>query len=456
MSSNEYWKKREEENRAKVIRDEAEFNSRLASLYASLESNITKEINGFYQKYARAEGITMAEAKKAVDQMDVEAFKAKAAKYVKNKDFSKQANDELRLYNATMKINRMEMLKANIGLELIDMFGEFETDLDSTLLRRAISEFERQAGILGASVEKSAQNARQVVNASFNNAHFSDRIWMYQGQLKNELASLITNGIVQGTHSRELARHIRLLSKSFEKSKLNAERLVRTEMARVQTAVQEKSFIDNGFDEYMYMALGARACPICRAIDGKVFQVKLMQVGENAPPMHPNCRCSTAAYMSRGISLSIESRNKPIGNPAGIEIFDEDLNERQKQLLNKLPKYNDYVIVNKRDASMKDLAALTAYTGVEFAMFTKKGKRLIQRGDAFSVDILPEKAKQLANEGYKWSGHTHPGRSFNYLSPSSGDRDVLEAFGMKRSAIYNSAGMIYIFGTSKGEDIGGV
>ena len=32
-------------------------------------------------------------------------------------------------------------------------------------------------------------------------------------------------------------------------------------------------------------------------LDDKHFKVDDMMPGENAPPMHPNCHCSTAAYM---------------------------------------------------------------------------------------------------------------------------------------------------------------
>lgn len=37
-------------------------------------------------------------------------------------------------------------------------------------------------------------------------------------------------------------------------------------------------------------------CDICAAIDGKHFKIKDMQIGENAAPMHPHCRCSCSAY----------------------------------------------------------------------------------------------------------------------------------------------------------------
>ena len=34
-----------------------------------------------------------------------------------------------------------------------------------------------------------------------------------------------------------------------------------------------------------------------RPLDGKIFKVSEMLISENAPPMHPNCRCSTSASM---------------------------------------------------------------------------------------------------------------------------------------------------------------
>lgn len=299
MSSLNYWKRREEIAKQNYITEEAEYNRILAQLYNSMLVNIETQINSFYQKYAKAEKITMAEAMQKVAQMDVQAFQSKAKQYVQTKDFSKQANQELRLYNATMKINRLELLKANIGLEMIDAFNQMQGQFSTGLLKRAADEFERQAGILGMGVDDAPKLARTIVNASFHNADFSTRIWLYQGQLKNELSSLLSNGIVQGIHSRDLARQ---LERKFGASKSNAERLMRTEMARVQIAAQEESYKANGYDQYVFLAIGT-ACPDCLAINGQHFYVADMQAGENAPPMHPNCRCSTAAWMDRAETM---------------------------------------------------------------------------------------------------------------------------------------------------------
>lgn len=256
-------------------------------------NQIQKEIDGFYTKYAKKEGITLAEAKKRVSKLDMEAYERKAAKYVKEKDFSDEANEEMRLYNATMKINRLELLKANIGLELVDGFNGLQKYYGQVLAKRTLQEFERLAGILGKTVQDNAQAAHAIVNASFHNAKFSDRIWMYQDMLKSELSKLLQEGLIQGRNPRQLARH---LKKLFGVSAADAERLMRTELARVQTEAQKQSFIRNGYEEYEFIALG-NACGVCKELDGKHFKVKDMMPGTNAPPMHPNCRCSTAAHM---------------------------------------------------------------------------------------------------------------------------------------------------------------
>lgn len=292
MDSQMYWKNRETEQRKHNIRDEKEYQKHIKEIYQNMIDEIEKEINGFYGKYAKKEGITIAEARKRAAKADIEALGRKAAKYVKEKDFSSQANEEMRLYNMTMKVNRLELLKAQIGLEMVSGFDELQKYYEEILTERTISEFERQAGILGKTIQNNAKAADSIVNASFHNATYSDRIWMYQDMLKNELSSLLQTGLIQGQNPRKLATH---LQKRFGVSQSNAERLMITELSRVQSEAQKQSFERNGFEEYTFLALG-NACPICKGLDGKHFKVVKMMPGTNAPPMHPNCRCSVAAY----------------------------------------------------------------------------------------------------------------------------------------------------------------
>jgi hypothetical protein len=124
------------------------------------------------------------------------------------------------------------------------------------------------------------------------------------------------------------------------------------------------------------------------------------------------------------------------GEPWAITRHNRPLTNRQQALLYKLPEYDSRVTINKSDVSMKDLAALTAKTEVEFAMFTRKQERLIIRGNESKVNVDQSDAKKLRELGYKWSGHTH----VESLLESDGDKAVLDAFNQNSSVIYNAEG----------------
>lgn len=292
MASSEYWKRREETALQKYITDEVEYNKRLNEIYTNMYNQCQKEIEAFYAKYADKEGIRMATAKRRVDKLDMEAYSKKAKKYVAEKNLSKKANTEMRLYNLTMKVNRLELLKAEMGMHLVDSTQDLETYIQEKLEGRTKEELQRQAGILGDSVKNADSLAVSIVNASFHNATFSERIWANQDLLKAEINKQLQSGLIAGKHPTVLARELR---KVFDTNRYNSERLMRTELARVQIDAQMRSYTANGYDMYQYITVGATACNICKELDGKKFKVVDMLAGTNAPPMHPNCRCSTAA-----------------------------------------------------------------------------------------------------------------------------------------------------------------
>lgn len=153
-------------------------------------------------------------------------------------------------------------------------------------------------------------------------------------------------------------------------------------------------------------------------------------------------------YLDRQqINSPVNSRNTAKGRPSAVLQYNVELNKRQENLLSRLTEYDSRVTVRKADVSLNDLSALTAKTGVEYALFTKGGERLIIRGSSTKVNIDIAKAKELAYNGYRWSGHTHPGSDENTLIASGGDYEVLKAFGQKTSVIYNSLGRYMCFST---------
>ncbi len=122
----------------------------------------------------------------------------------------------------------------------------------------------------------------------------------YQDLMKNHLSSLLQTGLIQGKNPRAIAGELRRYwygndPRTGKGAEYCMERLMRTELARVQTAAQQQSFEANDFEEYTFHT-NTGCCDICAKLDGKHFKVKDMQPGLNAAPMHPNCRCSVSAY----------------------------------------------------------------------------------------------------------------------------------------------------------------
>lgn len=301
----DYWRKRELEHIAKSNKTDAELAKLISSNQKLVMKDIEQQIEAFYGRYASTEGISMSEARKRVSKLDIDEYATKAKRYVKGahssdafikaQSFTDLANEEMRIYNVTMKINRLELLKTNIALELAAMTSDEERFLLEKFTAGAREEYLRQSGILGQSLNFTEKSISKIVNSSFLNATWSERLWSNQQALKGELNKLLNKGIVQGKGPRELARELR---KTFSVSIADSERLLITELARVQEDVFMDSANQLGIESYEYIAEPG-ACKVCAPLDGEIFKMEDAEPGINIFPMHPRCRCSSALVSDR-------------------------------------------------------------------------------------------------------------------------------------------------------------
>mgnify|MGYP004563343561 FL=1 len=395
MSSKTYWRDRELEWKKKRLKDEQKYADEIQEIYANMMDSVEKEIESFFSRYANKENITMAEAKKRVSNIDIKAFQRKAKKYVKEKNFSDEANEQMRLYNLAMRVNRLELLKANIGLELVAGHDELKSYTGQKLEGAYLEEIKRNASILGDTVIDNAKTAKTVADSSFKNATFSERIWVNQDQLKNSLSSVLSNALFQGKNPREFIPQIR---KKFDVSRCNAERLLRTEIARVQTQAQAESYESNGIDEYEYIACSLKdVCPLCKEMDGKVFKLKDMEIGENAPPMHPNCHCATAPHSDR---KEYEKWLDGLANGEHSLRFDEwktlNAQEKEKSYIKETgktgPCHVDAKLMNSKKYHDK-FEGLTRHKAVSESLYQESLKILSDNNDTEFEHIVAIDAK---------------------------------------------------------------
>ena len=236
---------------------------------------------------------------------------------------------------------------------------------------------------------------------------------------------------------------------------------------------QEKGYIGDCKKTWL-MADDERVCSACSSLDGESVNMEAaFSSGVKLPPAHPNCRCAVAfeeitdslmptldplplepavpvgvGFEQDGgiIATVVDGISSPIsnpiefGHPADVAFGGKELNQRQQRILDQLPGYGSQAVVKKRDVSMLDLSAMTAKTGDEFAMFTRKGERLLVRGNVEGIPLKEKELIELSVRGYRWSGHVHPGITETDLIYSDGDKKALELFKQKNSVIYNAVG----------------
>ena len=76
-------------------------------------------------------------------------------------------------------------------------------------------------------------------------------------------------------------------------SRASADRIVRTELTRIQNQATADTYRQAGIEKYQYLAIeDDRTSEACQELDGKIFRLDEAVIGENFPPIHPNCRCS--------------------------------------------------------------------------------------------------------------------------------------------------------------------
>ena len=288
-------------------------------------------------------------AKKIVEQANQ---MRRAGKRVTYADFSKAVNDQMRVYNATMRINRLEMLKSQIGLEMVQSGIDVDKALHDKLSQDYIDEVRRQAGIMGVTAKPSMwtdSKVAKIIMGQTESANFSQRLWANQAALKAQLDQVISTGIIQGQNPREMATKLKAnVAKTITNYRYVTERLARTESARVQFRAQLDSLIQYDY-KYCKWHAEPSACKVCLEIvnndpDGNGRGVYEVADVPNIP-VHPNCRCSISAYWVNGQDNSYRGRHGGHNSKALNKVKDKPSNDND--LLKKYANENMIKMLGK-------------------------------------------------------------------------------------------------------------
>lgn len=201
-------------------------------------------------------------------------------------------------YEELKKYNRMLKIDKQIS-DVIKDLNKKETKLITSALALVFVEgYYRNAFVLEKNLKMKInfkllkkEIIQEVVNMPIEGLTFSERLYANQLKLKQNVKSVLIEGILKGKDIKTMAKN---LDEKMNIGRNNAKRIVRTETARIHYQAQRKIWEDSGVvKKVIYIAtLDNRTSEICRNRDGKVYVV-----GKEPPlPAHPNCRSTYGAY----------------------------------------------------------------------------------------------------------------------------------------------------------------
>ena len=367
----------ERQAQAELIKRDIDRDKVLARLYQESYDRMQSEIDRFYLAYAGKEGLTKQEAMKKASKFDVEKFAKKAEKAVKEKDFSPGTNSWLRTYNLKMKVSRLELLKAELALEIQNLTSKVNEVFDKARREEYLAEYKRQAGILEISSKGANKRIQSVLGADFYGQNFSSRVWGSTGLQATLQRDVFASLNRVYTDMMGYKQEINRLSKKYGTSKENAKRLLKTEIARINADTQHAMLKANGFTHMIFVAEPG-ACDICGPLDKKAIPIDEVEKGVNMFPMHPNCRCSAYGHIKMDYKAGGSTLNEYELWDTTIETDDKKVYNQGMFIMDLMAKQRSFVVGNDIRVKTKKL------NGTDFDFWVQDNTKKI-RDTVFNV-----------------------------------------------------------------------
>ena len=299
LSNKSYWLKRSEELDKVAKMTEKEVMKKLSALYRDAFRSIEKEVNDFMMKYAVDHKLDYATVTQMLTPIDLAEYNEKIqelhAMYRDTK--SEYIKIEIERLKARSKITRLRALQDAINVELCKVTHEYQMTLEDTLIGLFSDQYAKACELMGVMAPGIPREAvKTIIEYPYAGKMFSDRIWDNKDALVKYIQQDLTVGIIRGDSIQKMARQ---LKKDLNVLYYQAERLVRTETNYAMNQAHLKGYKDSGVvEKYEFLAAhDKRTSKLCRDLDGQMFELSKAVVGENYPPMHPNCRSTVVPVL---------------------------------------------------------------------------------------------------------------------------------------------------------------
>ena len=285
----------------------------LMELYDECANGLENEIRAFYSKYARENQLTEAEASRLLTGKEYSRWRKSLEGYLK--EVKEQGADskialELNTLAAKSQVSRKEQLLANIYRNMARLAGRSESELTGLLSGLVQTNYERKmydiqtiGGVAWDVSKVDERLLKQILQYPWSGKHYSKALWDNTDQLAALARRELTLGFMARSGVDKMAKEI---DDVMQRGRYAAQRLVRTEASYFANQGQILAYQEAGVEKYRFLGGG---CPICQRLNGQVFNLQEAKAGENLPPIHPNCKCTTVA------AYDIPVFKKRQGNP---------------------------------------------------------------------------------------------------------------------------------------------
>ena len=370
MKKIDYWEQRAiKDKRFATNKTEEYINSKLKKAYTKVSKELEAEIDEMYKKLDKSRALLSqsneklltsskaSEIRKLLKLLEEEKSKLENVKglpeeIAKNIEQNiKLMEESLRLKSGSGYVTHLEMMNERLNslalsvanTNQINMYG-FLADQYKDNYFRGVFRIQQGIGFGKDFVTPNIKVVQGVIMKKFAGSSFSKRIWKNANKLATSLKDALTVGLIRGESIDQMTK--RLLTR-VEASQSRARTLIRTESARIYEEATKDAYKECGIEQYIYLAtLDRKTSLICQELDMKSFPLKDAKIGENYPPMHPNCRSTTMAdtkHLKR-IARGADGKNYEVdGNLSYKEWYDGLSKDEQGRMS----------LENKKDANRK-------------------------------------------------------------------------------------------------------
>lgn len=334
LANKEYWIDRSVKDSERVWQEVDVFSKNLKSVYQTALDDTQQVVDVLYSRYAEKGGINAFELRRELSQVERKGLYKRIDELYKT--YKVNPSDgilfEIEKLSLKTRIDRLDDVMLTISSRLSDSNSlvvnstrDFLTEQYSEAFNHNVFNVFQGLGEGRAFNQVNENLVKQAINFQWSGDNFSGRLWDNKNKLVTVIRDTVTQGAAQGKSIQQMTKD---LAGKLESNYSNARRIVRTETAYVIEDATKEAYKELEIERYEYIAtLDNRTSEICAELDGKEFKVLEAVVGVNYPPLHPNCRSTTAPVVNSKYAAEFsrkarDSEDKSYQVPANLKYKD--------------------------------------------------------------------------------------------------------------------------------------